>query len=1849
MKKRCLSILLSFVLLFGLLPVPAAAAAWEGAGTEADPYLITTKEQLIASMTDSSKYYALGTDLTFTSEDFAEGGICYGKACMIGEREGYWPRAQGHLDGKGHTIYNLEIPLIQSNETGGSVSNLNLSGGKLSGGALIASNYGTVSNCEMTGTWTVEVDPGSGIGALVSGNEGTITGCRNTATVQLVFQDLPEGIPHNYTDFGGICSTNKNKGVISGCGYNGKIKCINNTTLQDETPWLTVSGIAGENYGQIQLCGSQADISASEISDVELRGAFGIVRENHGTISTCTNSGNLTFINENSNTSYPFANAAGIACYNAGLVENCYNTGKVAYAGIVMRNGFNAQGGTVTNCTNSGEIVGYHAGGIVCKTDSEFLASEIISCRNTGYIHADEKYNSAAGGIIAQAGRGGVIRDCMNLGQVSGSLAGGIVGNFSNLGSVQDGVTADNLLITLEQCCNVGVVSGVKDIRCQVGGLAGAVHSSYGPIKIKDSYTVGEIRTDGCSAESYAGGLLGSGYSVSNTTEAYTVTINNCYATGKITGDAKYIGSVTGWFSAPLQDGEEPVALVTGCYALNRGIPAIGTDNSESQASTTLLSAEEMGVQDSFAGFDFDTAWSMSDTLKRPYLTALGEDEIDNWQDGSTPVEPDVVAITGLSPQDGATDVGYSAENPPKFYIVFNEKIEIDSANWPQFDFTKEPFRIYRTSDDQLIYTAQENNFLPGTCADASVTNSQTQLVITPTNAHILLDPITDYYITMGEGFVKLEDGSTSPAIEKGDWAFRTDGTNKTGTFSFAGSNGKDITTDFTYSDDYFSGSARDYDQDLALMSLQLAMSAFNRSNVSYRKEIIGKNVYDLLTQLEFQDINIDAYEGKPTRTSVGYAIAHKRILVNEQEYTLIALALRGANYETEWADNVCVLSDTEHQGFAVPAEKVKEGLLSYIAEYAAGEKIKLWITGYSRAAAISNQLAGTLDRALYEGTDILDLGATLDMADFYVYTFETPRPTALSAAKTTKWDNIHNIVNPIDLVPKVAPATWGYYRYGITYYLPSYESKYSEEFTDNILKVAERTLELCGTNLTKVVYKEQGAMLDDVFSHIPGKPTDDAWILAQGIAAGVLEKHFDTSGVLNETTLLDQAKLIGDLKSDLENAFEMQFGASYVKSILLKELCWKPLGETGKTLLEYGVSAHVPELTLAWMELLSDETSNMELLSDEKSDADPYYRQLHVNCPVDIKVFDSKGKLVAQFIDDVPQEIEDSTIVAYLDNDGQKTVILPLEETFTIQITATGEGQMTYSVKEFNFGCGKSERVVNFYDVALTTGDQFEGTVPKDLEDGERVTYTLSKNSEPISPSEDIADESDQNAVTCYITTEVEGNGEVSGSGARTKGEYAKLTAVPDEGWKFEGWYLGQQLLSGDREYRFRVETDMVLTAKFAAESAPIAPAITTTVLPNGTVGTAYSQTLASTGTAPITWSIASGVLPDGLTLVNDTIKGTPSKAGDFRFTVKATNAGGSDTKEFTVKIADMDASKYHSVTLSGAGTNATGAGSHAEGTTVNIYAGTKSGYTFTGWTSNDVTITKASSKNASFVMPDKNVTVTANWTYTGGGSTGGSYTYCTIKATAGVNGAISPSGSVSVRSGKDQTFTITPDTGYAISDVKIDGKSVGAVKSYTFENVKGNHTIEAIFMKANGNPQTGVFVDVPEGSYYEEAVAWAVENGITKGTSDTTFDPNGICTRAQAVTFLWRAAGSPAPKTSTMPFTDVKAGSYYYDAVLWAVENGITKGTSDTTFSPDATCSRAQIVTFLWRSQEAPAAGAVNPFTDVKADAYYAEAVLWAVKEDVTKGTTDTTFSPNADCTRAQIVTFIWRALAE
>lgn len=278
-------------------------------------------------------------------------------------------------------------------------------------------------------------------------------------------------------------------------------------------------------------------------------------------------------------------------------------------------------------------------------------------------------------------------------------------------------------------------------------------------------------------------------------------------------------------------------------------------------------------------------------------------------------------------------------------------------------------------------------------------------------------------------------------------------------------------------------------------------------------------------------------------------------------------------------------------------------------------------------------------------------------------------------------------------------------------------------------------------------------------------------------------------------------------------------------------------------------------------------------------------------------------------------------------------------------------------------------------------------------------------------------------------------------------------------------------------------------------------------------------------------------------------------------------------------------------------------------------------------------------------------------------------SYTFPALKA--GAPAITTQPKSVSVKEGADVTFSVAAEgeglsyqwycekTGsaakvgtngptYTIKAVNVSDDN-GTAYYCVVSNKAGEVTSDKAGLTVSKLGTMTAFSDVPEGAYYTDAVAWAVEKGVTSGTSGTTFSPNATCTRAQMVTFLWRAAGSPAPKSKESAFTDVAADAYFSDAVRWAVENGITSGTSATTFSPNATCTRAQTVTFLWRSQKSPADGAANAFTDVAEGTYYTDAVKWAVKNGITSGTSANTFSPNADCSRAQIVTFLYRCMGK
>lgn len=327
-------------------------------------------------------------------------------------------------------------------------------------------------------------------------------------------------------------------------------------------------------------------------------------------------------------------------------------------------------------------------------------------------------------------------------------------------------------------------------------------------------------------------------------------------------------------------------------------------------------------------------------------------------------------------------------------------------------------------------------------------------------------------------------------------------------------------------------------------------------------------------------------------------------------------------------------------------------------------------------------------------------------------------------------------------------------------------------------------------------------------------------------------------------------------------------------------------------------------------------------------------------------------------------------------------------------------------------------------------------------------------------------------------------------------------------------------------------------------------------------------------------------------------------------------------------------------------------GSGLYGVGETVTIRADGKSGYRFDHWeiASGNVTLADAASAETTFLMPSENVELKAVYTkVSSGGISGGS-----SAPTYGITVETAQNGSVSAQpqkaaAGDTVTLTVKPDEGYKLDKLTVtdgSGKTIpvtAADGKYTFVMPDSRVTVTVVFVK-----NETVFTDVPAAAYYAEAVEWAVARGITAGTGATTFSPEASCTRAQVVTFLWRAAGSPVV-TDAMDFTDVPADAYYAEAVRWAVAQGITVGTSATTFSPEAICTRGQIVTFLWRAADSPVVTDATGFTDVPAGAYYAEAVRWAVAQGITAGTSATTFSPGSICTRSQIVTFLFRAMGK
>ena len=470
-------------------------------------------------------------------------------------------------------------------------------------------------------------------------------------------------------------------------------------------------------------------------------------------------------------------------------------------------------------------------------------------------------------------------------------------------------------------------------------------------------------------------------------------------------------------------------------------------------------------------------------------------------------------------------------------------------------------------------------------------------------------------------------------------------------------------------------------------------------------------------------------------------------------------------------------------------------------------------------------------------------------------------------------------------------------------------------------------------------------------------------------------------------------------------------------------------------------------------------------------------------------------------------------------------------------------------------------------------------------------------------------------------------------------------LEDVLDDG--FRSWTLTDgRVLFGDEAVERVTVTFVELLEQ---QTVPVGTAETALNLPETVEVTLSDRTKVTLGVA---WKCDS---------YNGNTPGSYTFEGTLALTGGITNP--KSLKAYVVVVVEdggQPVTKYQ-VTVSGG----SGSGTYTVGDIVTIKANTPaSGYAFNGWTATGVTLADASASTTTFVMPGHDVRIAANWKSTGsggGGSSGGSssggsssgggsavsgtaYPISLPGSTANGTVTVSPANAAK---GSRVTITATPASGYVLDKLMVtdaSGNLLGLTNQgggkFTFTMPGSAVTVQAAFGKESG----GVFADVPNSAYYADAVKWAVAQGITNGKGSGLFGSNDACTRAQIVTFLWRAAGSPAPKMTFNPFSDVSPDAYYYQAVLWAVENGITGGMVNGRFSPEGTCTRGQSVTFLHRAAGAPAVSG-SSFQDVPASSYCADAIAWAVKNGITQGNGAGGFSPNGGCTRAQIVTFLYR----
>ena len=764
-------------------------------------------------------------------------------------------------------------------------------------------------------------------------------------------------------------------------------------------------------------------------------------------------------------------------------------------------------------------------------------------------------------------------------------------------------------------------------------------------------------------------------------------------------------------------------------------------------------------------------------------------------------LEPGVAEIVSLTPENGAKDVGYDESKVPVFKIRFDRAVAGKSEDPYLADvdlYSQQAFSIYRAADDKLVYKPSRYSQ-----ADFQLSMDKLELSIKPINRKCFLDPGTEYYIVMGKDFIRFADGSSSPTIAKGDWRFKTDTDGVS--FRYATTFDKDSTySGIKYDDQWFFGNPYQYNHDLATTSLGFAMSGFG-SKAGTPKD---KNVCAFLSNLGFDNDHYYSrgYDADDNGT-VAFAVSTKEISSGSGETAmLLAICLRGAGYGNGgWTGNFDVGNGgAYHSGFYKASKYVENEIKNYIKEHNINsDRMRIWITGYSRSAAVANLLSAGLS------TD-----KVCDKERIFTYTFATPNNQIILFE--TPHRNIFNIVNPNDIVPFVPLSQWGFGKMGTSYILPStVQGHMRTEYTDAVyskfeeitggevqymtpgnIETTHAWIRYAGGNavtnrLTFYEYLQTPLMEfesgnDRAFDGFLKGVTTTEELLELFKNENYIKIATELYSVIEETKKTDPYSPLLPLVSELYKvakgaASEMIRGKSTTNIGIIMALYDIVVHRFSSGLLK----EHWPEAYLAWMTEITEEdlTRTNEFVS----------KTAIIRCPVDVVIYDQNNNIVAQVIDNDVLDIEDSPVAAAVFGEEDKLFVLPNDQNYRIEITATDVGTMDYTIIE-NLADGSVARTVEFYDVDLYTDDVFTGNID-DIQYTDSENYALWKNQNtvirhdydsyayPIS-----GDESGDNHDIFNIEVDEPDNGDVTVSNESVEsGGTVKVTVTPFAGYTLD------------------------------------------------------------------------------------------------------------------------------------------------------------------------------------------------------------------------------------------------------------------------------------------------------------------------------------------------------------------------------------------------------------------------------------------------------------------------------